>query len=30
MHKNEKYAFAIGGVLWVIGLIYFFNEIITK
>jgi len=28
MENNEKKAFAIGFVLWVIGLVYFINQVI--
>jgi len=28
MENNEKRAFAIGFVLWVIGLVYFINQVI--
>jgi len=28
MKKNEKLAFAIGFVLWVIGMVYFLNQVL--
>jgi len=28
MENNEKRAFAIGFILWVIGLVYFINQVI--
>jgi len=28
MENNEKRAFAIGFVLWVIGLVYFINQVL--